>query len=97
MLQSVKTVGFVLTARPTKLMIDTEQLIQKKYPEATLTSGLVRSINEIGFSKTAQELHLDDSTLNYWLIKRGITIQRVVVGPGDSIEIHHEERGSVSF
>ena len=48
---------------------------------------LPEMINENGLSGTAEALGVKKSTLNYWLLKLGINVQRVVLAPGESVEV----------
>ena len=53
---------------------------------------LPEMINENGLSGTAEALGVKKSTLNYWLLKLGINVQRVVLAPGESVEVKRSSR-----
>ena len=44
-------------------------------------------INELGIKGTAEELKVSKSTINYWMLKMHIHIQRVAVMPGDQLVV----------
>jgi hypothetical protein len=48
---------------------------------------LPRLINTIGLSKTAEELGISKSSINYWCMKLGIVRQVVALVPGERVEI----------
>lgn len=53
---------------------------------------LPEMINERGVSATADFLGVKKSTLNYWILKLGINVQRVVLAPGESVEVKRSSR-----
>ena len=44
-------------------------------------------VTELGLTGAANKLGLGKATLNYWLLKFGISVRRVALRPGDSLEI----------
>lgn len=44
-------------------------------------------INEKGLSGAADELNINKATLNYWLLKLGIRIEKIALAPGESYTI----------
>jgi hypothetical protein len=48
---------------------------------------LVEMVNEKGLSATAEEMGVSKATIGYWLLKLGLSTQRVVLAPGESLEI----------
>jgi len=61
--------------RKTNLM----QRVEREARGEKLETLLPRRINAIGLSATADELRISKATLGYWLLKLGITVQRVAV------------------
>ena len=53
---------------------------------------LPEMITENGLTGTAEVLGVKKSTLNYWLLKLGINVQRVVLAPGESVEVKRSGR-----
>ena len=43
--------------------------------------------NELGLPGMADELNISKGTLWYWLLKFGVNVRRVALGPGESLEI----------
>ena len=43
--------------------------------------------NERGLTDTAVALGISNSVLGYWLLKLGITMRRVALAPGETLEI----------
>ena len=43
--------------------------------------------NELGLPGMSQELGISKGTLWYWLLKYGVSVRRVALGPGESLEI----------
>ena len=68
--------------RKTKKMIAVEekfhQPLEKMLPDMVTDQGLSRTADELGVSK---------ATLGYWLLKLGITVRRVALAPGESLEV----------
>ena len=48
-------------------------------------------INQKGLSATAEELGIKTATLNYWLLKLGISVRRVALAPGETLEIKRSQ------
>ena len=46
-------------------------------------------------SDVAAELHISKATLSYWLLKLGIELQRVPVGPGQRVQVVNEDEDKV--
>ena len=75
-------------ARKTKLMLQ----VERRY-ERTLEAMLPEMVNEHGLSKTADQLGVSKATLGYWMLKLGISVRRVAVSPGESLEIKRTVAG----
>ena len=69
-------------ARKTKLM----QRVENDY-QRTLERLLPEMVNEKGLSATADELGVSKATLGYWLLKLGISVRRVALAPGETLEV----------
>ena len=69
-------------ARKTKLM----QRVEKEFSRP-LERLLPEKVNEIGLSATAEELGVSKATLGYWLLKLGISVRRVALAPGETLEV----------
>jgi len=63
-------------------MIEVEGSIGKPLEEVLPTL-----VTELGLTGAAKKLGLGKATLNYWLLKFGISVRRVALRPGDSLEI----------
>lgn len=46
--------------------------------------------NELGLPGMSEELGISKGTLWYWLLKYNVSVRRVALGPGESLEIHRE-------
>jgi hypothetical protein len=55
------------------------QPLEEVLPELVTNLGLTGAANELGVGK---------ATLNYWLLKFGISVRRVALKPGESLEIN---------
>ena len=44
-------------------------------------------VNEKGLSATAEEFGVSKATVGYWLLKMGISVQRVALAPGETLEV----------
>ena len=68
--------------RKTKKMLAVEaqldQPLEKVLPEMVTEQGLFHTADELGVSK---------ATLGYWLLKLGITVRRIALAPGESLEV----------
>ena len=73
--------------RKTKKMMAVEERLHQP-----LEKVLPEMITEQGQSATADELGISKATLGYWLLRLGITVHRVALAPGDSLEV---KRGDV--
>ena len=69
-------------ARKTKKMIAVEEKFHQP-----LEKMLPEMVTEQGLSSTADELGVSKATLGYWLLKLGITVRRVALAPGESLEV----------
>ena len=69
-------------ARKTRLMLQVEDRFKQP-----LERLLPEMINENGLSSTAGSLEVSKATLGYWLLKLGINVRRVALGPGESLEV----------
>ncbi len=69
-------------ARKTKLM----QRVEKEH-QRPLESLLPEMVNERGLSSTADDLGVSKATLGYWLLKLGISVRRVALAPGETLEV----------
>ena len=69
-------------ARKTKLM----QRVEKEH-QRPLEKLLPEMVNERGLSSTAEELGVSKATLGYWLLKLGISVRRVALAPGETLEV----------
>ncbi|MQF82881.1 hypothetical protein FIM02_01810 [SAR202 cluster bacterium AD-802-E10_MRT_200m] len=69
-------------AKRSRLMREIEERYNR--PLERLLPDLV---NELGLSGAADELNVSKSTVNYWLLKFGINVKRVVLSPGESLEV----------
>ena len=68
--------------RKTKKMIAVEERMHQP-----LEKILPEMVTEQGLSHTADELGVSKATLGYWLLKLGITVRRVALAPGESLEV----------
>lgn len=68
----------------TRLMLRVEKRLKQPLEEL-----IVALINEEGLRKTAvaKKLGVSKVVLNYWLMKLGIRVQTVALGPRDTLEI----------
>ena len=69
-------------ARKTKLMRTVEDRFNRP-----LERLLPEMVNERGLTDTAVALGISNSVLGYWLLKLGITMRRVALTPGETLEI----------
>ena len=69
-------------ARKTKIM----QRVEKEH-QRPLEKLLPEMVNERGLSSTAEELGVSKATLGYWLLKLGISVRRVALAPGETLEV----------
>lgn len=68
--------------RKTKKMMAVEERLHQP-----LEKILPEMVTEQGLSHTADELGVSKATLGYWLLKLGITVRRVALAPGESLEV----------
>ncbi len=69
-------------ARKTKLM----QRVEREH-QRPLERLLTEMVNELGLSATADNLGVSKATLGYWLLKLGISVRRVALAPGETLEV----------
>ncbi len=69
-------------AGKTKLM----QRVENEH-QRPLEKLLPEMVNEKGLSETAEELDVSKATLGYWLLKLGISVRRVALAPGETLEV----------
>ena len=60
--------------------------VEEKFNEP-LEVMLPPMLTERGLSATAESIGVSKATLGYWLLKLGISVQRVAVSPGETIEV----------
>ena len=48
---------------------------------------LPEMVNGLGLTGAAEELGLGKATLSYWLLKLGISVRRVALAPGETLEV----------
>jgi hypothetical protein len=65
--------------------------VEDRYGE-DLEELLPRLVMHLGGVGAAEELDVSKATLNYWLLKLRLRVQRVVLRPGERVEIVKEER-----
>ena len=53
-----------------------------------LEEELPELVNNLGLTVAANELGVGKATLNYWLLKFGISVRRVALKPGESLKIN---------
>lgn len=70
-------------ARKTKKML----LVESENRNIPLEDLLPEMVNEHGLSGTSTKLGVDKATLGYWMLKLNITVRRVALKPGESLEI----------
>ena len=66
--------------KKTKLMLRVEQQIGQP-----LETALPRLISEQGVTDTASQLRVSKATINYWMMKLNIHVQRIAITREDSI------------
>ena len=71
-----------MMVRKSKLMRSVEKRFNRP-----LERLLPEMINEKGLSETAEELRINKATLGYWLLKFGITVRRIALSPGETLEV----------
>lgn len=69
-------------ARKTKLMLRVEEVQGRPLEEL-----VPEMVNSIGLSATAEGLGVSKATLGYWMLKLGISVRRVALRPGETMEI----------
>ena len=69
--------------KKSKKMLKIEQGLDKPLEEA-----LPELVTNLGLTGAANELGVGKATLNYWLLKFGISVRRVALKPGESLNIN---------
>ena len=69
----------------TKLM----KQVEERYGRP-LERLLPEMYNELGLPGMSEELGISKGTLWYWLLKMNLTVKRVALAPGESLEITRE-------
>ena len=69
--------------KKSKKMIKIEEGLSKPLEEA-----LPELVTNLGLTGAANELGVGKATLNYWLLKFGISVRRVALKPGESLNIN---------
>ncbi len=77
-------------ARKTRLM----RQVEDRYGRP-LDRLLADMYNEKGLPAMAEELGVSKATLWYWLLKFGITVRRVALAPGETLEVKETVREMV--
>lgn len=62
------------------------QRVEKEH-QRPLERLLPEMVNEFGLSATADNLGVSKATLGYWLLKLGISVRRVALAPGETLEV----------
>ena len=52
---------------------------------APLETALPPLITEFGQTEVAERLEISNASMGYWLLRLGISVHRVALGPGDSL------------
>ena len=73
-----------MALKKTNLMLSVER--QCKQPLERLLPAMIND-PELEMKEIADQLGVTKATLGYWLIKLGITTQRVTLLPGETLEI----------
>ena len=73
-------------ARRPRLM----QAVEERY-NRPLVRLLPEMVNEKGITGTAEELGVSKSTVSYWLLKLGVSVRRVALAPGESLEVKRSQ------
>lgn len=60
--------------------------VERRYGQP-LKQIIKRLVTEKGVSRAAEELGVSKATLGYWLLKCQLTVQRVVLEPGETVRV----------
>ena len=71
-----------MTTKKTKKMLAVESKFDQ--PLEKMLPGMV---TEMGLTATADHLGVSKATLGYWLLKLGISVRRVALAPGETLEV----------
>ena len=69
--------------KKTKKMLAVESKLDEP-----LEKKLPKMVTERGLTATAACLGVSKATLGYWLLKLGISVQRIALAPGETIQIN---------
>ena len=69
--------------KKSKKMIKIEEGLSTPLEEA-----LPELVTNLGLTGAANELGVGKATLNYWLLKFGLSVRRVALKPGESLKIN---------
>ena len=69
-------------SKKTKMMREVEAELGQK-----LEDYLPLELTELDQTEVAEKLGLSKATLGYWLLKLNIRIERVALGPNDSLKV----------
>lgn len=61
--------------------------VEEQYGGRPLETLLPELYNRLGLPGMSEELGLSKGTLWYWLLKYGVSVRRVALAPGESLEI----------
>ena len=68
--------------RKTKMMLEVEHKLGEP-----LEHTIPRLVNESGITHAAQQMGVSKATVNYWMLKLGIRVQRIAITPGEEITV----------
>lgn len=71
-----------MTKRKSKKMLAVEERFKEP-----LEKILPEMVTERGLSGTADYLGISKATMGYWLLKLGINVHRIALGPGETADI----------
>ena len=73
--------------RKTRLMKQVESRYHKP-----LEKLLPELYNKRGLPGMSAELGISKGTVWYWMLRFGVNVRRIAVGPGEELEVHHVSR-----
>jgi len=68
-----------------------KMLAVQKRIGSPLEKVLPEMITDLGQSGSAEELGVSKATVGYWLLKLGIEVRRVALGPGDKLTVERAD------
>ncbi len=71
-------------------------IVEQKWNEP-LETLLPKMVTARGLSATAEQLGVSKATLGYWLLKLGINVRRVALGPGDTLTLQRYDKPKESI